>query len=61
MMTTTRRILALATDPEDGISELDWIEDVCHDEGIAFEPAVMRVQVLVDDDTLIVVRTEPVP
>ncbi len=60
-MTTMRRILALASDPEDAMNESDWIEDISEEQEVSYRDAVRRVQAMVDDGTLVVIRTEPVP
>ena len=60
MTRVTRRILALADDPEDAMSEADWIETTSGD-GMSLAAASIRVQAMIDDGTLVVLREEAVP
>ncbi len=59
-MTTMRRILGLAHDLDYALSESDWIESATEN-GLSFIEAVIDIQAMVDDGTLVVVRKEPVP
>lgn len=57
-MTHTRRILARVEQPEFEAPELDWINSRTGILGEHFAMASRSIQALIDDGSMIVVRTE---